>query len=37
VTKKFDEAFEEVTGITVAKFYAEVDTYAKTLGWESKN
>jgi hypothetical protein len=37
VTKKFDEAFQEVTGITVAKFYAEVDTYAKTLGWESKN
>jgi hypothetical protein len=37
VTKQFNEALQEVTGITVAKFYAEVDAYAKTLGWESKN
>ena len=37
VTKQFDEALQEATGTTVAKFYAEVDTYAKTLGWESKN
>jgi hypothetical protein len=36
-TNKFEDSLKEVTKISVSDFYDEVDKYARTLGWESKN
>lgn len=35
-TMPFDQALSEITKKPISNFYAEVDSYAKTLGWTSK-